>query len=381
MTDEDLEQLKRAGLHRKATEVDNRGGYAAAAHDEAPNRRRTRASLLAAVAVTVVVGGVSLADRMGSEPGSTQAAGPTIGAATSQPTDDPAQVAPSGWRVESYNGVQLQVPRSWGWGGVPMNDPGDGRLLSCGQGAFAFPGEDGRTHFAENVDMPYVGRSGYYMTDVCMSGVAPPLPKHPWVWLGSPVDPSTVDLANDYVQKTVEVNDVRVTVGDDHPRRLATILSSLQRVDVDANGCAASTKLPTEARGFDELKAVDTVSVCGYRRIDDHGLALGYSTQITGSRADRVLDAIKSTPPSVLRCAADSLPTSDRVVLRFHSDDREVDVPARLDGCGGFYTGGPSVRLFTRSNVMPWVVDGIGLYLSSGQVGNAITGLYDKPAG
>lgn len=52
-------------------------------------------------------------------------------------------------------------------------------LLMCGDGAFAYPGPDGETVFKENVDMPYVGRANYYMTDVCVGGL--PVPTQPYV--------------------------------------------------------------------------------------------------------------------------------------------------------------------------------------------------------
>ncbi len=72
------------------------------------------------------------------------------------------------------------------------------------------------------------------------------------------------------------------------------------------------------------------------------------------------------------RFAASGRPAStDDVLLRFHGDNGDVDVLARLDG-SGYSTETGGMRLFTRANVTPWVVDGAGLYLSGGQVGNAI---------
>jgi len=375
MNDEELEQVMRSGLHTKAGEVEVGSEHAALARAGARTRRHTRVGLVAAVAAAVIVAAVAVADRVSQDP------------------DPPPIAGPGGWRVESYGGVQLRVPPDWGWGGVPMKDPAPGpRLMSCGEGAFAFPGDGGQTRFVDDVDMPYVGRADYYMTDICTSGgvdqgspTAPPVAKHPWVWLGSPLAVGTVELPNDFVQETVEVNGVRVTVGDDDPEELAAILGSLESVEVDAHGCDTSTTLPNTSTTLPNTSqaliamAVDSVSVCEYRLVDGSSPILGYSTSITGSGAQRVLDAIKETPEVAVDCSPDIMPSLDVVLLRFHGQSEDIDVPVRLDGCGGYSTGGQGGRLFTRANVTPWVVDGVGLYVSGGRVGNAIFGLYDGP--
>jgi len=389
MNDEELEQVMRSGLHTKAGEVEVGGEYAALARAGARTRRHTRVGLVAAVTAAVIVASVAVADRVGQDPDPTLIAGPGTTDASPDRTGETSAV-PGDWRVESYGGVQLRVPSDWGWGGVPMKDPAPGpRLMSCGEGAFAFPGDDGQTRFVDDRDMPYVGRAGYYMTDMCTSGgveqgdaTAPPMTTHPWVWLGSPLAIGTVELPNDFVQETVEVNGLRVTVGDDDPQELATILGSIEGVEVDDNGCASATTLPKQSDDLTPM-AVESVSVCEYRLRDGSDPLLGYSTSITGSAAQRVFDAIYETPGGQLECDPDVSPSADFVLLRFRSQSEDIDVPVRLDGCGGYYTGGRQggTRLFTRANVTPWVVDGIGLYASGGMVGNAISGLYDMPQG
>ncbi len=98
-----------------------------------------------------------------------------------------------------------------------------------------------------------------------------------------------------------------------------------------------------------------------------------------------MLDAFEVTPEGAgaMDCSPDILPSLDVVLLRFHGQSEDIDVPVRLDGCGGYYTGGRQggVRPFTRANVTPWLVDGVGLYASGGQVGNAISGFYDRFGG
>ncbi len=123
MNDDELEQLMRTGLHRKANEVADHGRYAELARQGAHHRRHTRVGLVAAVAAAVLVGGVALADLRGDEPQATQSAGPTPSGETSQTGGGSTPTVPADWRVESYGGVQLYVPPEWGWGGVPIDDP------------------------------------------------------------------------------------------------------------------------------------------------------------------------------------------------------------------------------------------------------------------
>lgn len=378
MNDEELEQVMRSGLRSKAGEVEVGSEYAALAHEGARTQRHTRVGLVAAATAAVIVASVAVADRVGQEPAPTPIAGPTPTSNASPGQTGPTSAVPDDWRVESYNGVQLYVPPDWGWGGAPLRDvTGGNRVYECGQGAFARPGPDGQTVFDEGMDVPYVGRSGFYMTDIC-APVQPPTQKY--AWFGAPIEVGTDRLDGGFVQETVEVNGVRVTVADDDPQERATILDSLEPVEVDANGCV-STSLPEKSDRLVAVTSVESVSVCQYRHDDDgRNVVLGYSTLITGSAAQHVLDTIRQSPAVELACNPDTQPPLDSVLLRFHSQSQDVDVLVRLDGCGGFYTA-EGVRLFTRANVTPWVVDGVGLYASGGQIGNAISGFIDRYGG
>jgi hypothetical protein len=390
MNDEDLEQMVRTGLRSKAGEVEVGTGYADQARTGASARRHTRVGIVAAATAAVIVASVAVADRVGQNPDPTPIAGPTTTDASPDRTGETSAV-PGDWRVESYGGVQLRVPPDWGWGGVPMKDPAPGpRLMTCGEGAFAFPGDGGQTRFVDDVDMPYVGRADYYMTDVCTSGgveqgdpTAPPVAKHPWVWLGSPLAVGTVELPNDFVQETVEVNGVRVTVGDDDPAELATILGSIEGVDVDDNGCDAKLRTASQLRPqevssdpFRDLGRVESVSVCAYRFIDDETVRLGYSSRVEGQRAQQVVDEIAATPAVIVGCVKERLPSLDTVIMRFVTADMAFDVLTTFDGCPLGYDTGVGVRAFSSANVEPWVVDGVGLYVSGGQVGNALSGIF-----
>ncbi len=363
MNDEELEQMMRSGLHTKAGEVEVGSEHAALARAGARTRRHTRVGLVASATAAVIVTSVVVANQVVQDRGTAPVAGP-----------GPTQTG-ANWRVESYGGVQLRVPPDWGWGGTPIRDvQGDQRVYECGTGAFARPGADGQTVFNEGMNVPYVGRTGYYMTDVCQP-VLPP--SQPYVWFGAPIKVGTERPGGDFVQETVEVHGVRVTVGDDDPEELATIMGSLQAVDVDANGCASAVPKPSDGMAS---MSVESVSVCTYLREEGKDAVLGYSTSITGAAAQEVLDRIEAMPAGQLDCVRDLFPTRDTVVLRFHGQGEDTDVLARLDGCGGYYTG-EGTRLYTKANVTPWLVDGVGLYVSGGQVGNALSGFYDRFGG
>lgn len=176
---------KRSG-HRCASapgDVTADGGVADVARAGARRRQRIKVAVAGAAAVAVIapVGVLAALNRDGGSSVNVADPAPTSGASTAaSPTDatPPSGKVPANWRVESYNGVQLRVPPDWGWGGVPMKDFGGGDdLMMCGTGAFAYPGPSGETLFKENVEMPYVGRANYYMTDDCVSEqAAPPSP-------------------------------------------------------------------------------------------------------------------------------------------------------------------------------------------------------------
>ncbi len=381
MDDEQLERAMRDALHRKADEVVVGSGYADSAHHSARRRGAFKVAAAALVAAAVIVPAALIVqqnagtDTVADDGGSTSAA-----STSSAETGGPAPAVPADWRVESYNGIQLRVPPGWGWGGTPSHLPGSEGLGFCGPGAFAYPGEDGVTRFREEVEMPYVGRAGYFMTDMCLGDWSPSL-QHPWVWLGASIDVGIEELSNGYVQRTVEVGGVRVTVGDDDREEMSTILGSLEAVNVDADGCQAAADLAGSPQGLGGLSDVRSVSICVYRHLDDGNVMLGYSTTLVGPAAQRASDAIEQTSAvsGLFDCAPDS-PALDDVILRFHGG-RDVDVLARLGDCGGYYTGQQGVRHFTRANVEPWVVDAVGLYVSGGMVGNALSGLFHPTAG
>ncbi len=374
MSDDDrLEEAFRVSLRERAGDVTADGDIAQVAHAGARRRQRIKVGVAGAAAVAVIapVGILAALNRDAGSP---------IDVADSTLTSGSSGDVPGNWRIESYDGVQLRVPPDWGWGGVPFTIGGDDEFLTCGHGAFAHAGPDGETVLEVNVEQPYVGRANYGMTDLCMTGL--PTPTQPYVWLGSPLEVGSEELENGFTQQTVEAGGLRVTVASDDADELAAILSTVEAIQVDANGCAAVSAPVESGDPVADVEAVDSVSVCIYRH-EERGedVFLGYSTSIEGAPAQHLLEAIKAQPVADLDCDPDPRLRVDDVVLRFHGADAEADVLVRLDGCSGYYTGEGVRPFFTRANVELWVVDGVGLYVSGFNLGAALSDLFHSPGG
>ncbi|KQY56610.1 MULTISPECIES: hypothetical protein [unclassified Nocardioides] len=254
-TEQDLERIMRQGLAERAEEAADSLEEPLATR---PGRRRNWLAA-AAVAAALVVG-VPLAwqaiDRDDT--------GPTGGDEVA--TDDGG---PPAWRVESYGGVQVRVPPSWGWGGAPMRnvDPGDDRPLDCGAAAFVRPGSSDYEFIPKNT--PYVGRP-VMMTDACTVLTGRELselgvPTSDSVWLDAVgVQPGTVDVGNGYVRETVKVGDDTVTVTSDDPELRTKILATAESVEVDANGCATDATWDDVPDGTLREIEPESLSVCSY---------------------------------------------------------------------------------------------------------------------
>jgi hypothetical protein len=171
-------------------------------------------------------------------------------------------------------------------------------------------------------------------------------------------------------------------VASDDAGELAAILSTVEAIQVDANGCAAVSAPVESGDPVADVEAVDSVSVCVYRH-EERGqeVFLGYSTVVEGAPAQHLLEAIKAQPAADLDCDPDPRLRVDDVVLRFHGANEDADVLVRLDGCSGYYTGEGVRPFFTRANFELWVVDGVGLYVSGFTLGAALSDLFHSPMG
>ncbi|KRF18976.1 hypothetical protein ASG90_03580 [Nocardioides sp. Soil797] len=288
LSDQELERIMRDGLAGHAEDAADTLREPVAELSRAPRRGWVVA---AGVAAAVVIG-VPLAWQF------------VGGDDQSAPPDDPVvadPTAPAGWRVESYDGVQVRVPADWGWGGAPMPnlDPEDHRPLDCGAAPFVVPGSTDYESVPPGT--PYVGRP-VMMTDACTiigleNAPQPEAPSADSVWLDAEgVEPGKVDVGNGYVRETVEVGSGTVTVTSDDAGLRAKILATAEAVDVDANGCDTDGDWAKVPAGPLREVEPDSLSVCAYstqrgearlvwstrRDADD---ASEYAKQVEGSSA------------------------------------------------------------------------------------------------
>ena len=202
MDENELEQVLRAGLESRAAETDVTAPVADRARAEVSRRRRTRwGAVGAAAAVVLVVGGVAVATRGGGDD------------ARRPPSVEPAlndrwsARAHAGWRTEYWRGVAVDVPADWGYGGAPY----DGETACYPEAMVAADGSrPGRAD-----DLGCVGRP-IAVTDVCAL-IPTSLGADGALRLAGcrASSPGTYEYDNGYVQETIEVGGVTVTVGSE----------------------------------------------------------------------------------------------------------------------------------------------------------------------
>ena len=294
---DDLERLVRASLDTHAGEVDTSVPVAARAR-AAARRHRGRwvaagaAVAVAAVAVTAVV--VGRPDRPG--PVEPPIATPSASKAT--------QAMPDDWRTEYWHDVSVQVPADWAWGAGPRGKS----MARCG-------GPNDRV-------TPYVGRP-IMSSDLCIIE-RQPAPTAPYVWFDAPVEPGTVDLANGYVQDTVEVDadGTSVTVGSDDQVLRERILASVARQDlcparVDATGLDLGG---TVVDGSGELQSA---KLCAYSRLGGGVHQLVYARELDPKTFARFERAVDAAPERLRRCKD----LGDLVIVTATSDGGSGNAP------------------------------------------------------
>jgi hypothetical protein len=347
--DETLELIMREGLESRAASAATqlidppgpRGGVV--------RRPRRRLVALAAAAAVAVTGGVSFAALHSGGPG--------------QVAVDPGQV-PADWRYESYQGVQVRVPPTWGWGGEPTGS-GD-QLIQCGDPVAVVPETDGA---ATQDGMPYVGRP-VMMSDACQGGLAGSAlwPQASAVWLGSPLPAGTDTAADGRVATTVAVGGQHVTVFSTDAGLRAQILSTAEAATVDGNGCP-SDPIRVPAPGPVDDRAPASMSVCVY----DEGRLLWSSRHDAQQAADYV-DAFERASatydPSSL-CSSEPAGQwvaigVDYGVAGTRWDIANFECPALV----GTYTYGsrgkqsPTQAPLTPLTVSPWAGGGVKAYVA-----------------
>ena len=355
----ELERLIRAGLERRATDVDTDVPFAARARAAARRRRGVRTGVTAVCVVAVVAAAAVVVDR-----------GPNVfdrigGPAAGSPTQGSEQ--PSAWRTEYWHDLQVKVPADWGYGGAPMRLGGtESRAVACR--AVATVSASGEKLKQDDPAMPYVGRP-IAQTDVCdvYPWIGPKAlpPQASYVWLGATVEPGTVELGDGYIQQTVQVDGTTVTVATQDVGLRQQILESATGgggetcpAQLDPNGTLPESMDPTPTS---ELR----LTVCVYRSSSPgESIQLAYATRLGSRAADAYLAALASAPPPT-DCPYASGSESEWAVLEItRSAEVKLQHVVHLNCLGGIATTAdaltsPSTVGLTPELVEPWAVQGI----------------------
>jgi hypothetical protein len=333
--DTELARLMREGLELRAGDVDVTVPVAQRAR--AAVRRRHRGGLVIGLAAASVAAVVAVA-ALGSTPPPPE-----------DRDDVPAPAIGTGeWRTEYWADIQVDVPADWEWGGAPV---GSGER---------------RTVCSEVTDAPYVGRP-VTQTDLC--GVyrvdAPAVPPAPYVWLGVPLEPGTVDLGEGWTQETVRVGESTVTVTTDDAALRDRILGSAR----EASLCPARLPEPPEPRSETSEEGVGdlhSATVCAYQA-DGDDFRLVHGSELDPAGVRDTVTAVDAAARNDSRCKA----TSEFVVLSAEFSDDFGVAGSRLHQdivydltCGHVRTGvaplgGVRQVDLTADTVASWAVGGV----------------------
>jgi hypothetical protein len=299
-------------------------------------------------------------------PSSSPAGSPTL----SQPGEPSL---PSGWRWESYGGVEVGVPGDWGWtngsqrvGQWCVNQghdlspavgrPGAATLVGCFQEDHGVPGE----LLAKNTG------------DVVA------------------FSPEVGDLAADRGdRRTVLLGGVDVVVQTRDPGLRDRIAATVHRVDVDWAGCPADDVVaehpdqrPAASIGLDVVTGVTSVTACQYAVQPPQMYRMPpllASAELVGQDAQDLVAALASAPPGGGPNAPDTcLPEvsyGDQIlVLAIHSAEGVERVVVTYTGCDhNGIDDGTTVRTLTRDAMAPLTQDALALSSFSGQLVGVLT--------
>lgn len=319
----------------------------------------------AAVAVLAIPLGAQL--RSLSEPATPTAAvgGPTTPGTAGPSAADPAgrpDGIPANWRPESYGGVQIWVPSTWGWGGTPITPEWGGGRMDCSElRAFTIPGSSDYEFVPDTT--PYVGRP-VMMTDACGDGGPDAHPLVEAAWLGAPVEVGTQTYADGVVRETRLVGGVTVTAFGKDTDRIHQILDSARAVAIDANGCVAEQS--GQPPSTTTISSAESLSVCVYDTTQTstgtggllYSMTLGAEQATAYRKATVAAVAGRSTGGPV---TAEGSTTS--VLIGLHGQDDSGGDAIRWDVLQGARLlvpapgspGGSAVQLpLTKALVAPW---------------------------
>lgn len=333
-----------------------------ATHRPDPPPRRHRGGWLAALATLALIGGVSYVSHESRTP---------AGVVTYPRID-----VPQGWRYESYAGVQLQVPDTWGWGASPVTSAyftGKRHLGACGSNeAAVLSPVDGATYVS--VLTGFVGRPAVLDRRCVPWGAEGSYPTSDAVWFDSPLAVG-VESVGSTTAETRDVGGQHVTVFSGDPDLRRQVLGSAGRVDVDGNGCPARPVTRPTAGPHDVVPT--SLSVCVYSQ--DTGVStLMWSGTLPESAARAYAAAVGRTVAE----AGGTCPTPGG---RWAALGVRGDGGARWDvvnlACRRIQLARGDSAPLTVDTVESWARGGATAYLSAPRGARDLAGYFTAPSG
>jgi DNA-binding CsgD family transcriptional regulator len=324
--------------------------------------RRHRGVWLAALAVVALVGGVAYASHESH----------TSDGVIKYPHVD----VPTSWRYESYAGVEVQVPATWGWGASPVRSgyfAGPRHLGACGsnQAAVLSPADD-----STYVSMftGFVGRPAITDQRCVTYGSDGSMPTDDAFWFDSPL-PVGVKAVGGTVAETREVGGQRITAFSHNRDLRRQILGSAAQVDVDGNGCP--TRAVTRPTAGSPSLRPTSLSVCVYSQ--DTGVAtLMWSGALPQHEAQAYADVVEGVSNETTGSCP--TPTARWVALGLEGDgDTRWDV-VNL-GCVRIQRAGGESAPLIQATVLPWAYGGATAYVSTPRKAPELEPYFQAPAG
>lgn len=310
------------------------------------SRRHSRGVGAAVVAVLALVGGVAYVAHQSRTPDGV--------------ISYPATDVPQSWRYESYDGVQVQVPDTWGWGGAPLHSEifrGKDALGSCGSSTAAVSSPDDPASYVSSIT-GFTGRP-VAVSDLCLSwGSDGIMPQADALWFASPLEVGVQDVGST-VAETRAVGGQHVTVFSLQPALRRQVLGTAHVVGTDADGCPARAVLQP-ADGPAQLRP-DSMSVCVYSQ-DTGASVLLWSGLVGTVDAQAYADTFRTVSSDTEAVTCPSVPSRTWVALGLHGDGGTrwdlADLScARLRGPGGAQAS------MTPATVRPWATGGVTAYV------------------
>ncbi len=329
------------------------------APEQTPRPRRP--AWRAALAVIALVGGVAYVSHESRTPAGV--------------IDYHHVAVPASWRYESYDGVQVRVPDTWGWGSSPVTSQyfaGPRHLGACGSNqAYVLSRADDASYVSTLTG--FVGRPAITNVRCVPWGSEGSLPSGDAVWFDSPLAVGVKGLGYT-VAETRQVGDQRVTAFSHDQDLRRQILGSAEQVDVDANGCP--TRPVVRATGGPQGLDPTSLSVCVYSQ--DTGVAtLMWSGKVPESGAQEYAAAVTDAAHP----QSGSCPTlaGRWVALGLRgSGGTRWDV-ANL-GCLRLQLGGGGAAPLSRETLQSWAYGGVTAYVGAPREAKELAMYFGAPS-